>query len=152
MKSKVILGLVALVGTFFVSIPEAQANEFPTIESFTMTPNSIELTSGNTTVSDEKYKLVTGTYASGTFTVSSSGTDTLVIYDGDDSSGVSQTAVVLKGITTSTLTDNGYGTITYGTSSGGSGDTGGGTTTPTEAMSMTAATSTPESCRRTASR
>ena len=53
MKSKVILGLVALVGTLFVSIPEAQANEFPTIESFTMTPNSIELTSGNTTVNFE---------------------------------------------------------------------------------------------------
>ena len=53
MKSKVIISTLALISGIFIAAPTAQANEFPVVESLTITPNTIELTSGNTTVNFE---------------------------------------------------------------------------------------------------
>ena len=57
---------------------------------------------------DQEYFLEQGNYSatSGVFTVSATGTDTLVVYDGDTSSGVSQTGVVLRYITPGMLTES----------------------------------------------
>ena len=58
------------------------------------------------TVGDQSYILVGGDYDSaGNFVVNHLGSDTLLIYDGDASSGVSQAAIVLVGVTTDQLTD-----------------------------------------------
>jgi hypothetical protein len=49
-------------------------------------------------VGDQQFFLQQGNYntASGVFTVNGNGTDTLVVYDGDGSAGVSQTALVMQ--------------------------------------------------------
>ncbi|WP_374319622.1 Ig-like domain-containing protein [Aquabacterium sp.] len=64
-----------------------------------------EYLAGGKTLTDQTYRLVAGNYNTSTkvFTVNSSGSDTLVVYDGDSSTSVSETAVVLKGTSLSTL-------------------------------------------------
>ena len=65
-------------------------------------------------VSNQGYFGVGGTLgANGVFTVgmNSNGPDTLVVYDGDSSSGVSQTGFVLKGVSFSTLQGFAYDTF-----------------------------------------
>lgn len=75
---------------------------------------------GDHLVTDQKYFLERGDYngASGTFTLSASGADTLVIYDGDKTSGVSQTAVVVENVLPTQLTDTGYGRLWLSSASG----------------------------------
>ncbi|MDO8263423.1 MAG: hypothetical protein Q7T21_09360, partial [Gallionella sp.] len=53
---------------------------------------------------DQSYFTVQGDYLAGTFTVNTvSGIDTMVVYDGDSTAGVTQTAMVLSGVTLSQL-------------------------------------------------
>jgi hypothetical protein len=65
-------------------------------------------------VGDQGYALVTGNYADGVFTVNeASGTDTLVVYDGDPNTlSVSQTGLVILGKTVGNLNNNNSGEIT----------------------------------------
>ena len=59
-------------------------------------------------VTDQKYFTVQGNYLNGSFTVDTTGgKDTLVVYDGDPTSGVTQTAIVITGVIPSQLTQNG---------------------------------------------
>ena len=56
---------------------------------------------------DQKYFTVQGNYFNGSFAVdTASGKDTLVVYDGDPTSGVRQTAIVITGVIPSQLTQN----------------------------------------------
>ncbi len=58
-------------------------------------------------VTDQSYFLVRGNLSGGTFTVDTgAGGSTLVVYDGDSSAAVSQTALVLSGVSPSLLTTN----------------------------------------------
>jgi hypothetical protein len=61
--------------------------------------------STNGQVNDQKYMLVQGDFSGNTFTVNTtSGADTLVVYDGNASVGsVTQTGVVLSGVTLAQL-------------------------------------------------
>ncbi len=53
---------------------------------------------------DQGYFLVQGSYnGTTTFTVNTGGADTLVVYDGDSSAGVTQTGLVLSGVTLAQL-------------------------------------------------
>ncbi len=78
----------------------------------------------NGKVGDQQYFLTRGNYASGVFTVNTtSGLDTLVVYDGDpaeggydisgqpDGTGISQTGLVVSGITPQQLEDREDGSI-----------------------------------------
>ena len=59
-------------------------------------------------VTDQKYFLVQGAYGNNAFSVATTtGRDTLIIYDGNTSDGVSQTAIVITGVIPSQLTLNG---------------------------------------------
>jgi Ca2+-binding RTX toxin-like protein len=54
--------------------------------------------------SDQGFFMVQGYFAAGVFTVdSATGADTLLVYDGDDSAAVTQTGIVLTGVTPSQL-------------------------------------------------
>ena len=74
-------------------------------------------------VTDQKYYLVRGDYNlsseanplyKGAFTANSAtGADTLVVYDGDESTGVSQTAFVVKGIQPSQLSQEQWSTLYF---------------------------------------
>ena len=59
----------------------------------------------NGLVTDQGFFLVQGTYSGTTFTVdnTTNGRDTLVMYDGDSTAGVTQTGIVLSGVTLSQL-------------------------------------------------
>lgn len=58
-------------------------------------------------VGDQQYFVLQGNYLNGAFTVNNlSGLDSLVVYDGDQSSGVTQTALVIKGVMPSQLVEN----------------------------------------------
>jgi len=59
----------------------------------------------NGLVTDQGFFLVQGTYSGTTFTVdnTTNGHDTLVMYDGDSTAGVTQTGIVLSGVTLSQL-------------------------------------------------
>jgi Ca2+-binding RTX toxin-like protein len=65
-------------------------------------------------VSDSSYALVTGDYADGVFTVNeASGTDTLVVYDGDSTTlSATQTGLVIQGKTVGALNYSDTGEIT----------------------------------------
>lgn len=64
------------------------------------------------TVSDQSYAMVTGDYLDGVFTVNeSAGHDTLVVYDGDNSTSTTQTGIVLLGATT--INDPGWGELFF---------------------------------------
>ncbi|WP_192903748.1 beta strand repeat-containing protein [Achromobacter aloeverae] len=63
-------------------------------------------------LADQSYHAVQGTYAGGTFTVNAAGGSTLVLYDGDSSSNVSTTAILLSNVTLDQLQFN-NGTITH---------------------------------------
>jgi len=68
-------------------------------------------TPDNGLVIDQHYFLERGDYTSGIFTVTGNGADTLVVYDGDSTSAVSQTALVLKGVNPTQLTPTDQGNI-----------------------------------------
>jgi uncharacterized repeat protein (TIGR02059 family) len=75
---------------------------------------SLELMSGvpaNGLAGNQQYFLQRGNYSSGVFTAAAAGADTLVVYDGDASSGASQTALVLQGVATNLLTSTNWGLI-----------------------------------------
>ena len=55
---------------------------------------------------DQRYFLVQGSLSGSTFTAGG-GSDTLVIYDGNNTAGVSQTGLVISGVAPSSLTTNG---------------------------------------------
>ena len=55
---------------------------------------------------DQRYFLVQGSLSGSTFTAGG-GSDTLVVYDGDPTAGVSQTGLVIKGVSPSSLTASG---------------------------------------------
>jgi len=59
----------------------------------------------NGLATDQGFFLVQGGYNNGTatFTVNSAGADTLVVYDGDSSAAVTQTGIVLSGVTLAEL-------------------------------------------------
>ncbi|ANY15290.1 hypothetical protein AW878_00005 [Bordetella pseudohinzii] len=61
---------------------------------------------------NQSYHAVQGNYANGTFTVYAAGNSTLVLYDGDSSSNVAATAVLLSNVTLDQLQFN-NGTITH---------------------------------------
>ena len=63
--------------------------------------NSVQPSNGLTT--DQGFFLTQGNYSGTTFTVSSIGFDTLVVYDGDSTAGVTQTGIVLSGVTLAQL-------------------------------------------------
>jgi Ca2+-binding RTX toxin-like protein len=71
-----------------------------------MTNNGVGLLiPGNGLVTDQQYFVVQGNYSGNIFTVNTaSGTDSLVVYDGDLSSGVTQTGLVIQGVAPSLLT------------------------------------------------
>jgi hypothetical protein len=52
---------------------------------------------------DQGFFLTQGNYSGTTFTVNSTGADTLVMYDGDSTGGVTQTGIVLSGVTLAQL-------------------------------------------------
>ena len=60
-------------------------------------------TPSNGLATNQGFFLVQGGYSGTTFTVNSSGTDTLVVYDGDSSTGVLQSGMVLSGVTVAEL-------------------------------------------------
>lgn len=62
---------------------------------------------GNGLVVNQKYFLQQGTLSGTTFTVGGSGSDTLVVYDGNQFSNVSQGALVISGVSPSELSCNG---------------------------------------------
>ena len=52
------------------------------------------------TIADQQYAIVRGSYASGQFTQSAGGADSMIIWDGDLSiGGLSATALVLQNVT-----------------------------------------------------
>jgi hypothetical protein len=53
----------------------------------------------NGLASDQHYFFTQGNFSANTFTVNSTGADTLVVYDGDATAGVTQTGLVLSGTT-----------------------------------------------------
>ena len=57
----------------------------------------------NGLATDQGFFLVQGGYSGAIFTVNSAGADTLVVYDGDSTAGVTQTGIVLSGVTLSEL-------------------------------------------------
>ncbi len=63
-------------------------------------------------LADQSYHAVQGNYANGTFTVNAAGGSTLVVYDGDNSSNVAATAILLSNVTLDQLQFN-NGTITH---------------------------------------
>lgn len=68
----------------------------------TTTPaTSAPPTSGLAT--NQGFFLVRGGFSGTTFTVNNAGADTLVIYDGDSTAGVTQTGIVLSGVTLAQL-------------------------------------------------
>jgi transcription elongation GreA/GreB family factor len=70
-------------------------------------------TPANGLAADQAYFMVRGNYnGTTTFTVNDSGADTLVVYDGDYTSAVTQTAFVLSGVTPTNLSA-GYGYISH---------------------------------------
>jgi len=68
-------------------------------------------TPDNGLVNDGHYFLERGDYSSGIFTVTGNGADTLVVYDGDSTSAISQAALVLKGVNPTQLTPTDEGNI-----------------------------------------
>ena len=76
-------------------------------------PDQVAVTSmgsapSNGLVTDQKYFTVQGNYLNGSFTVNTTaGKDTLVVYDGDPTSGVTQTAIVITSVIPSQLTQLG---------------------------------------------
>ena len=61
---------------------------------------------GNGLVTDQHYFVVQGNYSGSIFTVNTtSGTDSLVVYDGDQSSAVTQTGLVIQGVAPSLLVE-----------------------------------------------
>jgi RTX calcium-binding nonapeptide repeat (4 copies) len=59
---------------------------------------------GNGLVTDQQYFVVQGNYSGNIFTANTSGADSLVVYDGDLSAGVTQTGLVIQGVAPSLLT------------------------------------------------
>jgi hypothetical protein len=68
-------------------------------------PGLMATTPSNGMATDQGIFAVQGNYAGSTFTVDNTGTghDTLVVYDGDVSAAVTQTAIVLSGVTLAQL-------------------------------------------------
>jgi uncharacterized repeat protein (TIGR02059 family) len=64
-------------------------------------------------VGDQEYFMLQGDYANGSFTVNTAtGQDTLVVYDGDNTTEVTQTAFVIDNLTPDLFNDSGAGDIT----------------------------------------
>ncbi len=61
-------------------------------------PHYMGSTPANGLVTDQGYYVAQGNYLSGTFTVNNAGADTLLVWDGDSTTGVTQTAIVLSGV------------------------------------------------------
>ena len=57
----------------------------------------------NGLATDQGFFMTQGSFSGTTFTVNSAGADTLVMYDGDSGAGVTQTGIVLSGVTLSEL-------------------------------------------------
>ena len=57
----------------------------------------------NGLATDQGFFLVQGGFSGTTFTVNNTGADTLVVYDGDSTAGVTQTGIVLSGVTLAQL-------------------------------------------------
>ncbi|OGT09088.1 MAG: hypothetical protein A3J49_05830, partial [Gallionellales bacterium RIFCSPHIGHO2_02_FULL_57_16] len=97
----------------------------PTLQGLSM----MGATPADGLATDQGFFLVQGTYSAGTsteFTVNASGTDTMVVYDSDATAGVTQSGIVLSGVTVAQLSVNaGSHIVSYGT-----GGTGGTDTTP----------------------
>jgi hypothetical protein len=76
--------------------PPEYSNETPLSWMGTMPNNGV--------ATNQKFFMVQGNLAGNQFTVNSStGTDTLVVYDGDSTGGVTQTGIVLSGVTLTQL-------------------------------------------------
>jgi hypothetical protein len=68
-------------------------------------PNPMAAVPANGLVTDQQYFVVQGTYSGNIFTVdTASGTDSLVVYDGNLSSAITQTGLVIQGVAPSLLT------------------------------------------------
>jgi hypothetical protein len=74
--------------------------------SFSGTGTMVYQATAAATVADNEYMLVRGTWSGGIFTAdSSTGTSTLVLFDSDTSSAAATSAVVLIGVSPSTITN-----------------------------------------------
>lgn len=67
----------------------------------------------NGLVTDQGFFFQKGSYteANGIFTVNDTGLDTLIVYDGDATAGVTQTALVLANVNAAYLTTDSWGSI-----------------------------------------
>jgi hypothetical protein len=65
----------------------------------------------NGLATDQAYFMVQGGFNGTTFTANTTGADTLVVYDGDSSAGVTQTGIVLSGVTLVQLNAYTYGSF-----------------------------------------
>lgn len=61
-------------------------------------PSYMGATPANGLVTDQGYFATQGNFTGGVFTVNDTGTDTLLVWDGDATNGVSQTGLVLSGV------------------------------------------------------